>query len=68
MDFDLDCGDNSCLFAKSKTGMRTNGGCRCLSHYGFSKSPLLAIKQMLPELLELREQVKQLREDIDATK
>jgi hypothetical protein len=26
----LDCGDNSCLFAKAKTGMRTNGGCRCL--------------------------------------
>lgn len=26
----LDCGDNSCLFASEKTGMRTNGGCRCL--------------------------------------
>jgi hypothetical protein len=26
----LDCGDNSCAFAKSITGMRTNGGCRCL--------------------------------------
>lgn len=25
----LDCGDNSCLFAPSKGGMRTNGGCRC---------------------------------------
>ncbi len=25
----LDCGDNSCLFAKSAGGMRTNGGCRC---------------------------------------
>lgn len=24
-----DCGDNSCRFAKSKGGMRTNGGCRC---------------------------------------
>jgi hypothetical protein len=26
-----DCGDNSCLYAMSyqKTGMRTNGGCRC---------------------------------------
>ena len=28
----LDCGDNSCYFAKNKTGMRTNGGCRCLSN------------------------------------
>ena len=27
----LDCGDNSCLFGgRSKGGMRTNGGCRCL--------------------------------------
>jgi len=28
---ELDCGDNSCLFAKRPlTGMRTNGGCRCI--------------------------------------
>lgn len=27
---DMDCGDNSCLFAWKKGGMRTNGGCRCL--------------------------------------
>jgi hypothetical protein len=26
----LDCGDHDCLFAKDKSGMRTNGGCRCL--------------------------------------
>lgn len=26
----MDCGDNSCLFAEAKGGMRTNGGCRCL--------------------------------------
>lgn len=26
----MDCRDNSCFFAKEKTGMRTNGGCRCL--------------------------------------
>lgn len=26
----LDCGDHSCDFAKDKSGMRTNGGCRCL--------------------------------------
>lgn len=28
----FDCGDNSCRFAKNKTGMRTNGGCRCFEH------------------------------------
>jgi hypothetical protein len=27
----LDCGDNSCHFVKERKGMRTNGGCRCLS-------------------------------------
>jgi hypothetical protein len=25
----VDCGDNSCLAAHPKGGMRTNGGCRC---------------------------------------
>ena len=24
-----DCGVNSCMFASPRTGMRTNGGCRC---------------------------------------
>ncbi len=28
----LDCGDNSCRFMEmGKGGMRTNGGCRCIS-------------------------------------
>lgn len=27
---ELDCWDNSCVFSQNKTGMRTNGGCRCL--------------------------------------
>lgn len=26
----MDCGDNSCLFAVKRGGMRTNGRCRCL--------------------------------------
>ena len=25
----IDCGDNSCLCSEKKSGMRTNGGCRC---------------------------------------
>jgi len=35
----LDCGDNSCWFARpeAKGGMRTNGGCRCLRDYVPSK-------------------------------
>jgi hypothetical protein len=31
-----DCGDNSCLYAKNKGGMRTNGGCRCHDRSGFA--------------------------------
>lgn len=26
-----DCGDSSCCFAETRTGMRTNGGCRCFN-------------------------------------
>ncbi len=36
LDLDFDCGDNSCLFAKKRGGMRTNGGCRCTRNPGFS--------------------------------
>lgn len=25
----LDCGDSGCKYASPRTGMRTNGGCRC---------------------------------------
>lgn len=31
---DIDCGDSSCVFARNKTGQRTNGGCRCLDGRG----------------------------------
>lgn len=36
----LDCGDNLCLFAEQKGGMRTNGGCRCLSDLRLVYTPL----------------------------
>lgn len=49
----LDCGDNSCQFAPKKGGMRTNGGCRCVTDLKpFSKR--LAVTralQALPSLL-----------------
>ena len=37
-----DCGDNSCMFAAVKGGMRTNGGCRCPSE-GRSSSTKIKI-------------------------
>ena len=59
---EIDCGDNSCLFARSKTGMRTNGGCRCFANAGFHRSATMAAKQMLPELLQLRARAEGVRE------
>lgn len=36
--YDIDCGDNSCRFAKKRgTGMRTNGGCRCENFFAAPK-------------------------------
>lgn len=36
----MDCGDSSCEFALKRTGMRTNGGCRCLGQRGPGPIPL----------------------------
>lgn len=30
--YDMDCGAKSCIFAKTKTGVRISGGCRCLAY------------------------------------
>lgn len=51
-----DCGDNSCRFAVKKGGMRTNGGCRCMSNRSLLASPplerLAAVQvQIIYELL-----------------
>ena len=40
----LDCGDNSCLFASHKGGMRTNGGCRCVDRPGVKSALALIVK------------------------
>lgn len=50
----LDCGDNSCLFAENKTGMRTNGGCRCFAKHGFHRSPVSSAIKMLPIIISYR--------------
>lgn len=61
----LDCGDNSCYFALNKTGMRTNGGCRCFSEAGFHRSLIASACEMLPELLKLRAERDELKALID---
>lgn len=50
MEAKLDCGDNSCEFAENKTGMRTNGGCRCLKDMDFSRR--MAVRRYLVALRE----------------
>lgn len=34
---EMDCRDRGCIFAKTKTGQRTNSGCRCLESYHVAK-------------------------------
>lgn len=63
---DIDCGDNSCLFATKKGGMRTNGGCRCFENAGFRRSQIESARLMLPELLRLREHNKELQDSVEA--
>jgi hypothetical protein len=51
-----DCGDNSCDFATDKSGMRTNGGCRCgqtRSNLYFRKLHLMK-KDIRPLLLRMK--------------
>jgi len=64
----LDCGDNSCLFAKNKGGMRTNGGCRCFELHGFERSQVRSAQLMLPEILRLRAELAQARGEVEMLK
>lgn len=58
----MDCGDNSCLFARIKGGMRTNGGCRCLDQLGVERKAQRVIKRWA---LEMVCKVKDLEAEID---
>lgn len=51
---EMDCGDSSCLFAKTHGGMRTNGGCRCLQNLGFCRGERESLRRMAAEILTLR--------------
>lgn len=57
---DMDCGDNSCLFAKTRGGMRTNGGCRCLESLGFSRGQTDSLRRMAAEVVSLRKRMSDL--------
>ncbi len=54
----LDCGDNSCMFAEKRGGMRTNGGCRCLKEIDSDPAKrrhvTAAIKKLIADRAALR--------------
>lgn len=53
---DWDCGDNSCYFAKNKTGMRTNGGCRC-ECFVKPRDAIRTIRKQLHSLASIKSKV-----------
>lgn len=63
---ELDCGDNSCLFATRKDGMRTNGGCRCIppGHARLS----IKIQEILNERRRQDATIDALREEVERLK
>ena len=66
----VDCGDNSCRFAPKKGGMRTNGGCRCLSTRSFMQlQPIKKLAVAQSQLIgELVKEIERLQGQIDAQK
>ena len=63
---ELDCGDQNCLFATDKSGMRTNGGCRCIPP-GHSRLSL-KVQEILDEGKRKDAIIASLREEIDSMK
>jgi hypothetical protein len=57
---DMDCGDSSCAFAKTRGGMRTNGGCRCLENLGFCRGQTDSLRRMGAEIVSLRKRLSDL--------
>jgi hypothetical protein len=64
--YSVDCGDSSCRFAVKRGGMRTNGGCRCLSGRAMMTAPPLErlaavqaqlIQQLISEVDRLEAQI-----------
>lgn len=59
-DIGLDCGDHSCRYAVVRTGMRTNGGCRC-------EPPAKQIADLTRRLEEAQEDARRVRIERDHT-
>jgi hypothetical protein len=55
-----DCGDNSCLWAQNKKGMRTNGGCRCRVDGTLPSALIKLVPSLVDELEAARIEVDRL--------
>lgn len=67
----IDCKSISCSFTRTteeNRKTRTNLPCSCLEDNGFSISWAAAAREMLPEILALRERVKELETQNDKLK
>lgn len=66
----MDCGDHSCLFAKDKSGQRTNGGCRCLDGLTFEhrRDVKLKLAEQEAEIAQLRTRLSQAESERDGYK
>lgn len=60
--FEIDCGSNSCRFAKNKRGMRTNGPCHC---HEFFDTPV-RVNDLLRFIYRQQQTLKYLKERLDA--
>ena len=58
----IDCGDNSCKYATDKTGMRTNGGCRCSRNHGHKVEFFL-----MQNYVEALKKIQELENQIETT-
>lgn len=59
---EMDCGDNSCLFATSRGGMRTNGGCQCIENLQGQLAEANALTERLRSHIKMAEYAADLSE------
>lgn len=63
-----DCGDNSCRYAPVKSGMRTNGGCRCYRDNNTeSRHYVMRLHESRTNIPRLLEIIDTMREALEVT-
>lgn len=62
----MDCGDNSCMFAETKGGMRTNGGCRCLENLIGTQLTRVTTRNIQRRVLSLSQRLYRAERELEA--